>query len=101
MWKRVGELAAIDPVFAAHAAARDGIKAQLEDLALTLRDYQQRLDASPARLQEVEDRLALIERLKRKHGPRSPTCWPRPPRSNRSAQRSTPDRGIARPPRRR
>jgi DNA repair protein RecN (Recombination protein N) len=68
-WKRVGELAAIDPAFAAHAAARDGIKAQLEDLALTLRDYQQRLDASPARLQEVEDRLALVERLKRKHGP--------------------------------
>ena len=34
-----------------------------------LRDYQQRLDASPARLQQVEDRLALIERLKRKHGP--------------------------------
>ena len=69
VWKRVGELAAIDPAFAAHAAARDGIKAQLEDLALTLRDYQQRLDASPARLQEVEDRLALVERLKRKHGP--------------------------------
>jgi DNA repair protein RecN (Recombination protein N) len=69
VWKRVGELAAIDPVFAGHAAGRDGIKAQLEDLALTLRDYQERLDASPARLQEVEDRLALIERLKRKHGP--------------------------------
>jgi DNA repair protein RecN (Recombination protein N) len=69
VWKRVGELAAIDPVFAGHAAARDGIKAQLEDLALTLRDYQEGLDASPARLQEVEDRLALIERLKRKHGP--------------------------------
>jgi DNA repair protein RecN (Recombination protein N) len=69
VWKRVGELAAIDPAFAAHASARDGIKAQLEDLALTLRDYRQRLDASPARLQEVEDRLALIERLKRKHGP--------------------------------
>ena len=69
VWKRVGELAAIDPAFAAHAAARDGIKAQLEDLALTLRDYQDGLDASPARLQEVEDRLALLERLKRKHGP--------------------------------
>ena len=26
------------------------------------------IDASPARLQQVEDRLALIERLKRKHG---------------------------------
>jgi len=69
VWKRVGELAAIDPAFAAHAAARDGIKAQLEDLALTLRDYRQHLDASPGRLQEVEDRLALLERLKRKHGP--------------------------------
>ena len=45
------------------------MKAQLEDLALTLRDYEQKLDASPERLQEVEDRLALIERLKRKHGP--------------------------------
>jgi DNA repair protein RecN (Recombination protein N) len=69
VWKRVGELAAIDPVFASHVAARDGIKAQLEDLALTLRDYQERIDASPGRLQEVEDRLALLERLKRKHGP--------------------------------
>jgi DNA repair protein RecN (Recombination protein N) len=27
------------------------------------------VDASPARLQEVEDRLARLERLKRKHGP--------------------------------
>ena len=27
-----------------------------------------RIDASPGRLQQVEDRLALIERLKRKHG---------------------------------
>ncbi|MGD9905608.1 MAG: DNA repair protein RecN, partial [Vicinamibacterales bacterium] len=69
VWKRVGELAAIDPTFAPHAAAREALKAQLEDLALTLRDYQQRLDTSPGRLQEVEDRLALLERLKRKHGP--------------------------------
>lgn len=69
VWKRVGELAAIDPTFAAHAQARDDVKAQLEDLALTLRDYQDGLDASPGRLQEVEDRLALLERLKRKHGP--------------------------------
>ena len=45
------------------------IKAQLEDLAFTLRDFADGIDASPARLQEVEDRLALLERLKRKHGP--------------------------------
>jgi DNA repair protein RecN (Recombination protein N) len=69
VWKRVGALAAIDEVFTPYTVARDGIKAQLDDLALTLRDYGERLDASPARLQEVEDRLALLERLKRKHGP--------------------------------
>ena len=42
---------------------------QLEDLAFTLRDFGDSIDASPGRLQEVEDRLALLERLKRKHGP--------------------------------
>ena len=31
--------------------------------------YGEHIDASPARLQEVEDRLALLERLKRKYGP--------------------------------
>lgn len=69
VWKRVEDLADIDPSFAPHVSARDAIKAQLDDLALTLRDYAEHLDSSPARLQEVEDRLALLERLKRKHGP--------------------------------
>ncbi|MEO8679292.1 MAG: DNA repair protein RecN [Vicinamibacterales bacterium] len=68
VWKKVGELAAIDPRFAPYLEARDGIKAQLEDLAITLRDFAAGIDASPGRLQHVEDRLALIERLKRKHG---------------------------------
>ena len=69
VWKRVGELASIDPQFAPHLDARDAIKSQLEDLAFFLRRYADGVDASPARLQEVEDRLALLERLKRKHGP--------------------------------
>jgi DNA repair protein RecN (Recombination protein N) len=68
VWKKVGELAAIDPRFAPYLDARDGIKAQLEDLAISLRDFADGIDASPGRLQQVEDRLALIERLKRKHG---------------------------------
>src|SRR5688500_2255216 len=38
VWKRVTELAAIDPQFASHLDARDGIKSQLEDLALFLRN---------------------------------------------------------------
>lgn len=69
VWKRVGELAAIDSRFGPYLDARDGIKAQLEDLAFALRDFADGIDASPDRLQKVEDRLALIERLKRKHGP--------------------------------
>jgi DNA repair protein RecN (Recombination protein N) len=69
VWKRVSELAEVDPTFRPHVDARDAIKSQLEDLALTLRAYREDIDASPARLQEVEDRLALLERLKRKYGP--------------------------------
>ena len=69
VWKRVGELATIDPQFNAYLDARDGIKSQLEDLAYFLRSYAAGVDASPGRLQQVEDRLALLERLKRKHGP--------------------------------
>lgn len=69
VWKRVAELAAIDPQFGAYADARDGIKSQLEDLAFFLRRYADEVDASPGRLQQVEDRLAVLERLKRKYGP--------------------------------
>jgi DNA repair protein RecN (Recombination protein N) len=69
VWKRVGELATIDPEFGSYVDARDGIKSQLEDLAFFLRRYADGVDASPARLQQVEDRLALLERLKRRYGP--------------------------------
>jgi DNA repair protein RecN (Recombination protein N) len=69
VWKRVGELGTFDPRFVPYLEARDSIKAQLEDLAFTLRDFAAGIDASPGRLQTVEDRLALLERLKRKHGP--------------------------------
>jgi DNA repair protein RecN (Recombination protein N) len=69
VWKKVEELAGIDPAFAPHLETRGPVKAQLEDLASFLRAYADGVDASPARLQEVEDRLARIERLKRKHGP--------------------------------
>src|SRR5207247_3812935 len=69
VWRRVGELAALDPRFQPYLDARDGIKSQLEDLALFLRRYADGIEASPARLQQVEERLALLDRLKRKYGP--------------------------------
>jgi DNA repair protein RecN (Recombination protein N) len=45
-----------------------GTRATLEDLAFFLRDYLGKLQANPQRLEELEDRLALIDRLKRKYG---------------------------------
>jgi DNA repair protein RecN (Recombination protein N) len=68
VYRKVEELAAIDAAFAPYVEARAAIKAQLEDLALQLRDYQEGLQVSPARLDTVESRLSLIERLKRKYG---------------------------------
>ena len=69
VWKRLADLASIDPQFAPHLAAKDAVKSQLEDLAYFLRSYASAIDASPEKLQEVEDRLAVLERLKKKHGP--------------------------------
>lgn len=69
VWKRVADLATLDAAFEPYVAARDGIKAQLEDLAVFLRRYVDTLDVSSGRLQQVEERLASLERLKRKHGP--------------------------------
>ncbi len=69
VWKRVSELAAIDARFEPHLEGRAIVKPQLEDLAFFLRSYSAGIDASPDRLQEVEDRLAQLERLKKKHGP--------------------------------
>ena len=69
VWKRLADLASIDGRFSAHLEARDVVKSHLEDLAFFLRSYSAGIDASPERLQDVEDRLAVIERLKKKHGP--------------------------------
>jgi DNA repair protein RecN (Recombination protein N) len=69
VWRRVAELGAVDPRAVPYLEARDGIKSQLEDLAFFLRSYVEDVEASPQRLQEVEDRLAVLERLKRKYGP--------------------------------
>jgi DNA repair protein RecN (Recombination protein N) len=41
---------------------------EAEDLAHELRHYAEGIEAAPGRLDEVEERLALLDRLKRKHG---------------------------------
>jgi DNA repair protein RecN (Recombination protein N) len=69
VWRRVGDLAELDPRFRPYLDQREALKASLEDLAFFLRSYTADLDGSPDRLQAVEDRLALLDRLKRKYGP--------------------------------
>ena len=69
VWKGVGELATLDPSFAVHLETKDAIVSQLEELAYALRPHASGVDASPERLQAVEDRLARLERLKRRYGP--------------------------------
>ncbi len=62
------ELRLYDSSFEAQVELLREVKARLEDAAITLRDYVKDLDASPHRLEEVEDRLALLDRIKRKYG---------------------------------
>ena len=69
LWRRLSELAALDPKFTPYLEVRETVKPQLEDLAFFLRSYGSAVEASPERLQHVEDRLALLERLKKKYGP--------------------------------
>ena len=68
VFRRVEDLAAIDPSFQAFLDARAAALAPLEDLALRLRDYHDELEVSPGRLDEIEARLATLERLKKKYG---------------------------------
>jgi DNA repair protein RecN (Recombination protein N) len=62
------ELVQIDPAMGdcEHIATESAIP--LKELAGRLRDYAQRLEADPARQAVVEDRLDLIQRLKKKYG---------------------------------
>ncbi len=68
IYRKVQELAALDPRFAPHLESRAAVTASLDELALFLRDYKDTLGADPARLDAIESRLALIDRLKKRHG---------------------------------
>jgi DNA repair protein RecN (Recombination protein N) len=67
--RHVEDLARFDERFRETAAGLTGAKATVEDAAATLRDFAGDVTASPERLGEIEDRLAALERLKRKYGP--------------------------------
>ncbi len=67
--KQVEELARYEPKFQEALAALDTARISVEDVGATVRDYAGGIQASPEHLAQVEDRLALLDRLKRKYGP--------------------------------
>ncbi len=66
--KLVEELARYDDRFAIPAQELAAAKATVEDLSTTVRDFADNVQAGPERLEEIEDRLAALDRLKRKYG---------------------------------
>ena len=67
--KHIEELARYEPKFQEALAALESARISVEDVGATLRDYAGGIQASPERLAEIEERLALLDRLKRKYGP--------------------------------
>ena len=67
--KFIEELARYEPKFQEAAASLQSARISVEDVGATVRDYAGGIHASPERLAEIEDRLAAIDRLKRKYGP--------------------------------
>ena len=66
--KNVEELARYDARFTEAAQQLASARATVDDVGSSLRDYAEGINASPDRLAEIEDRLALLDRLKRKYG---------------------------------
>lgn len=66
--RRVEELAGYESKFREYLEGLETSRAMLEDLAFSLRDFADKLEFSPARLEEIENRLAELSRLKRKYG---------------------------------
>jgi DNA repair protein RecN (Recombination protein N) len=66
--KQVEELAAYETRFNDYLEGLESARATLEDLAFSVRDFADKLEFSPARLAEIENRLVEISGLKRKYG---------------------------------
>lgn len=66
--RTLGELAQIDPDMQGTSRFAADAKVLVREVADSLRGYVDRLDSDPMRLAAVEDRVALIQKLKKKYG---------------------------------
>jgi DNA repair protein RecN (Recombination protein N) len=65
----ITELSAIDHSLQDTAVLLEETYLQLEDAAITLRDYSSRIESDPAALQQIDDRIDQLGRLKKKYAP--------------------------------
>ncbi len=61
-------LAEIDPELKEASVSYHNALIELQEIAYTLRSYQSRIEYNPQRAEELNDRLALITKLKKKYG---------------------------------
>jgi DNA repair protein RecN (Recombination protein N) len=66
--RRLEELARIDPSLETLAGSLKPAEYAIEEASYALRDYLSHLEANPGRLEEIESRLAVLDKLKRKYG---------------------------------
>jgi DNA repair protein RecN (Recombination protein N) len=65
---RLAEAAELDPALAQPLETLRASRANLEDAAHSLRAYADRVEADPARLEDIDARIQELTRLKRKYG---------------------------------
>jgi DNA repair protein RecN (Recombination protein N) len=58
----------VDPDLDRLAERARGVRLELQELAAELRAYAEGIEAEPGRLEQVEERLEVLDRLRRKHG---------------------------------
>ena len=66
--KDLSQLAQLDPSLRQDLESVDALMHQVDELARSLRSYRDGIEYSPDRFHELEERLDLINRLKRKYG---------------------------------
>lgn len=64
----INEIANLDHTLVDIASSLESSFLQLEDAAISLRNYSSKIESDPARLQQIDDRLDLIGKIKKKYG---------------------------------
>jgi DNA repair protein RecN (Recombination protein N) len=65
----LGKLSNIDPALKENFEMADTLSQQAQELMIALQDYGQSVEYNPERLNEVEERLEVINRLRKRYGP--------------------------------